>query len=57
MFKIFVAYPRKPPEITSILFKNKSKLIAYLTAFHNDKDDPQFIDEKKLLIEYVVAID
>lgn len=50
VFKVFVANPNKPPEISSILFKNKVKLIAYLENFHLDKDDPQFNDEKQLLL-------
>eukprot|EP01038_Epipyxis_sp_PR26KG_P012589 gene12589-16882_t len=51
VFKIFVANPKKTDEIASILFKNKTKLVTYLNGFHLDKDDPQFIAEKRLLIE------
>lgn len=51
VFKIFVANPSKTPEIESILSKNKAKLVAYLEAFHPDNEDPQFVDEKRLLIE------
>ena len=51
VFKVFVANPHKPLEIASVLSKNKHKLIAFLFSFQNDKDDPQFVDEKKLLIE------
>lgn len=32
------------------------KLIAYLETFHTDNEDPQFVDEKRLLIEYVIYI-
>ena len=53
VFKVFVANPNKPSEIVSILAKNKSKLVTYLSSFQNDKEDLQFIEEKKLLIEWV----
>ncbi|CAM9153154.1 unnamed protein product [Choristocarpus tenellus] len=49
VFKVFVANPKKPPEVTKILVKNKTKLIAYLENFHNSKDDEQFKEEKILL--------
>jgi calcium binding protein 39 len=48
---VFVANPKKPPEISTILFKNKVKLIPFLEAFQTEKGDEQFNDEKKLLIE------
>lgn len=35
--KVFVANPKKPPEVTKILVTNKAKLIAYLENFHNDR--------------------
>eukprot|EP00611_Tribonema_gayanum_P003087 TRINITY_DN12413_c0_g1_i4.p1 TRINITY_DN12413_c0_g1~~TRINITY_DN12413_c0_g1_i4.p1 ORF type:complete len:329 (+),score=137.67 TRINITY_DN12413_c0_g1_i4:121-1107(+) len=41
VFKVFVANPKKPPEITRILVANRAKLITYLENFHNDKDDEQ----------------
>ena len=52
VFKVFVANPRKPPEIVKILFQNKVKLIAYLENFHKEREaeDGQFKDEKSLLI-------
>lgn len=51
VFKIFVANPMKTKEIVMILYNNKQKLIQYLLTFQNDREDIQFIDEKKLLIE------
>ena len=51
VFKIFVAYPDKPSEISNILSKNSMKLIPYLELLCSDSDDPQFQDEKNLLIE------
>jgi len=50
VFKVFVANPRKPAPIESILKRNKEKLIEFLRKFHNDKDDEQFNDEKGFLI-------
>lgn len=53
VFKIFVANPNKSDEITDILCKNAPKLVAYLEGFQLEKDeeDPQFVAEKRLLIE------
>jgi calcium binding protein 39 len=51
VFKLFVANPSKTTEIVSVLAANRSKLVAYLESFHLDKTDPQFVDEKRLLIE------
>lgn len=33
-----MANPKKPPQIESILRRNKDKLLAFLKNFHNDKD-------------------
>ena len=41
VFKIFVAYPNKPKDISNILFRNRVKLIAYLESFHSDSEDLQ----------------
>jgi calcium binding protein 39 len=38
VFKVFVANPKKPPQIEAILRRNKEKLLAFLKDFHNDKD-------------------
>ncbi|EPQ51339.1 Mo25-like protein [Gloeophyllum trabeum ATCC 11539] len=50
VFKVFVANPKKPPQIEAILRRNKEKLLAFLKNFHNDKEDEQFTDEKQFLI-------
>ncbi|KAF8907811.1 Mo25-like protein [Hymenopellis radicata] len=50
VFKVFVANPKKPPQIETILRRNKDKLLSFLKNFHNDKDDEQFSDEKQFLI-------
>lgn len=33
-----MANPNKPPQIASILRRNKDKLLVFLKEFHNDKD-------------------
>jgi hypothetical protein len=35
--QVFVANPKKPPDVAAILFNNKEKLIVYLENFHNEK--------------------
>ncbi|KZT70657.1 Mo25-like protein [Daedalea quercina L-15889] len=50
VFKVFVANPKKPPQIEGILRRNKDKLLKFLKDFHNDKEDEQFSDEKQFLI-------
>ncbi|EJD07818.1 mo25 protein [Fomitiporia mediterranea MF3/22] len=50
VFKVFVANPKKPPQIEAILRRNKQKLLEFLQDFHNDKEDEQFTDEKQFLI-------
>ena len=36
--QVFVANPKKPPQIESILRRNKDKLLKFLKDFHNDKE-------------------
>lgn len=56
VFKVFVANPNKPQAILDILVKNKTRLIAYLSEFHNDKDDEQFTDEKAYLLRQIESL-
>ncbi|KAH8921808.1 Mo25-like protein [Atractiella rhizophila] len=53
VFKVFVANPKKPPQIEAILRRNKEKLIGFLQNFHNDKEDEQFSDEKAFLLNQI----
>lgn len=53
VFKVFVANPKKNQPIIEILQKNRDRLIAFLSDFHVERDDQQFVDEKKLLIEEI----
>lgn len=54
--QVFVANPRKPPQIEAILRRNKEKLLVFLKSFHNDKEDEQFNDEKQFLIVQIQGL-
>ena len=41
--QVFVANPKKPPQIESILRRNKDKLLKFLKDFHNDKEGTVFL--------------
>jgi len=56
VFKVFVANPNKPPEVVDILRRNRAKLIQYLEQFQNDKDDPQFEEEKGIIIDSIAQL-
>lgn len=56
VFKVFVANPKKPPQIEGILRRNKEKLLVFLKNFHNDKEDEQFTDEKQFLIVQIQSL-
>ncbi|OJT07072.1 Calcium-binding protein 39 [Trametes pubescens] len=56
VFKVFVANPKKPPQIEGILRRNKDKLLKFLKDFHNDKEDEQFMDEKQFLIVQIQSL-
>lgn len=40
--QVFVANPKKPPQIEAILRRNKEKLLTFLKGFHNDKEGTYF---------------
>ncbi|KAG5436962.1 hypothetical protein PCANB_001372 [Pneumocystis canis] len=57
VFKVFVANPNKTKQVSSILIRNKDKLLVFLSNFHNDrKDDEQFNDEKAFLIKQIEVL-
>eukprot|EP00898_Chlorokybus_atmophyticus_P000741 jgi/Chlat1/1668/Chrsp127S01910 len=56
VFKVFVANPNKPAQITEILANNAQKLLRYLADFHTDKDDEQFTEEKELLAKEIASL-
>ncbi|ORZ37565.1 Mo25-like protein [Catenaria anguillulae PL171] len=54
VFKVFVANPKKVKPVADILFKNRDKLLSYLSTFHAEKtDDDLFNEEKKFLIQQI----
>ncbi|KAJ2470959.1 conidiophore development protein hyma, partial [Coemansia sp. RSA 2320] len=54
IFKIFVANPTKTYDVHNILYKNKDKLVKFLSDFQNDKNsDEQFRDEKVYLVREI----
>eukprot|EP00002_Diphylleia_rotans_P039219 TRINITY_DN9047_c0_g1_i1.p1 TRINITY_DN9047_c0_g1~~TRINITY_DN9047_c0_g1_i1.p1 ORF type:complete len:338 (-),score=89.74 TRINITY_DN9047_c0_g1_i1:512-1525(-) len=57
VFKVFVANPRKPPEIVHILQRNRDRLIAFLQALQGGKgEDESFNEEKQVLIREISAL-
>ena len=53
-FQVFVANPNKPRPIQEILWRNRDKLVEFLSTFHNDRsEDDQFNDEKAYLIKQI----
>jgi calcium binding protein 39 len=57
VFKIFVANPRKTKPIIEILLRNKDKLIEFLKKFQTDKEDEQFNEEKRILLNSLTKLD
>lgn len=53
VFKVFVANPNKPAEVTHVLVKNRDRLVQFLTNFQNDKEDDQFTEEKAFLLKQI----
>ena len=56
VFKVFVANPEKPADIADILAANRDKLVVFLRGFLPGKDDPQFAEEKAMLIETLLRM-
>lgn len=57
VFKIFVANPRKSDPIKSILYRNRPKLVEFLTNFQKDKNDEQFQEEKNILLTTLINLE
>lgn len=54
VFKVFVANPNKSEPILNILLKNRTKLVEFLSKFHEDRtEDEQFNDEKAYIIKQI----
>ncbi|XP_042394371.1 putative MO25-like protein At5g47540 isoform X1 [Zingiber officinale] len=56
VFKLFAANQNKPPEITSILFTNKDKLLRFFRDFKLDKEDEQFEADKDQVVREIQAL-
>ena len=54
---MFVANPNKTATVKGILLQNRERLVKFLDAFHNDKEEDQFIDEKAFLIKQIQALE
>ncbi|KAL0241476.1 hypothetical protein GEMRC1_006711 [Eukaryota sp. GEM-RC1] len=52
VFKIFVANPNKPDDISNVLSRNSQRLIKFLENFHCDGED-QLEEEVQLLIDEI----
>jgi len=57
VFKVFAANPNKPYSVQLVLWNNKKTLIEYLQDFQKGREDQQFLDEKKVVIEKLNAIE
>lgn len=56
VFKVFVANPKKPKEIRSILLRNQTKMSEYLEDFLHDRDDDQFHLDRNTILEEMRAL-
>ncbi|KAJ6729263.1 PROTEIN putative-RELATED [Salix viminalis] len=57
VFKLFVANQNKPPEIISVLVKNRSKLLGFLGDFSIVKGDEQFDADKAQVIKEIATLE
>lgn len=57
VFKIFAANPKKPPEIVSILLKNRDKLIDFFEEFQKGSGEDHFKVEKEVVINAIRSLD
>lgn len=40
----------------SILRRNRERLVQFLSNFHNDKEDEQFVDEKQYVLQIIECV-
>ncbi|CAN1237905.1 Putative MO25-like protein At5g47540 [Linum grandiflorum] len=57
VFKLFVANQSKPPEIISVLAKNKNKLLRFLAGLKTEKEDEQFEADKTQVIKEIASLE
>ncbi|KAF3784248.1 Calcium-binding protein 39 [Nymphaea thermarum] len=53
IFKVFVANPNKPPDVTAVLVKNHDGLLPLLHNLPFSKDDEQSEEERDILIKEI----
>lgn len=56
VFKIFVANPDKEAEVTAVLTRNKTKLIAYIAKLSTERESDIFKDEKTLVMRTLESL-
>lgn len=56
VFKIFVANPKKPAQIQTILLRNRDKMLNYLHDFLSDREDEQFQEDRRLVIQEIQSL-
>nr|ADK92876.1 Mo25-like protein [Hypericum perforatum] len=54
---LFVANQNKPPEVVSILVKNKNKLLGFLDGLTTEKEDEQFEADKLQVINEISSLE
>ena len=57
IFKVFVANPKKTHAVESILRRNRDRLLAFLSDFHNEREDESFVDEKQYVMQIIGCVD
>lgn len=56
VFKLFAANQNRPPEITTILTANKSKLLRLFNDLKLDREDEQFESDKGKIVDVISAL-
>ncbi|XP_021759075.1 putative MO25-like protein At5g47540 [Chenopodium quinoa] len=56
IFKLFAANKNKPPDITTILIANRSKLLRLFSNFKLDKEDQQFEADKAQVVKEIAEL-
>lgn len=55
LFKLFVINPRRSPQITSALKKNKNRLISFIQVIQME-DDPELEDERNRVVSTIAGL-
>lgn len=57
IFKIFVAYENKPPDVVNILVANRSKLLRLFAGFTVNTDDEAFQADKARVVQEISVLE